>query len=123
MAPQQAPAPTPPQPAPTPIAAPHDSTPFAWDAFLERVKEQSPGTCTILQKCGYGFDGTSLTIFAGRKFNKTQIDKAFTVLTRTLAILAPEAKEVIVLATPKPPEDSQTAAVLDIMGGGEEVTI
>lgn len=123
VAPQQAPAPTPPQPAPTPIAAPHDSAPFAWDTFLERVKEQSPGTCTILQKCGYGFDGTSLTIFAGRKFNKTQIDKAFTVLTRTLAILAPEAKEVIVLATPKPPEDSQTAAVLDIMGGGEEVTI
>ena len=31
--------------------------------------------------------------------------------------------EITVLAAPKPPEDSQAAAVIAIMGGGEEVSL
>lgn len=108
--------------APEPQAAPTAHT-FEWEQFLTQIKEQSPGSHTILQKCAHTYDGATLTIYAGRKFNKTQIDKAHTLLMRALTSLAPDAKHVSVLASTKPPANSQTAAVLDIMGGGEEVNL
>jgi DNA polymerase-3 subunit gamma/tau len=124
-------APEPVEPTTAPSSAlpsedpPHETTtqPFAWETFLAQIKDEVPGTHTILSKCGYEFDGTTLTIYAGRKFNKTQIDKSHTLLSRVLARLAPESQTIVVLADAKPPKDSQTATVLDIMGGGEEVTL
>jgi len=116
--------------APVPVVAPKkkatppaEGKPFAWDQFITHIKEHASGIYTILQKCGYDFDGTTLTIYAGRKFNKTQIDKSHALLSRTLTLLVPSAQEVVVNAIAKTPENSQTAAILDIMGGGEEVTI
>lgn len=96
---------------------------FDWSAFLARVKEQgASGAYTILAKSAYDFGGNKLTIFAGKKFNKTQLDKSLPKLAAALEALSPNT-EIVTLASDKPPQDSQTAAVIDIMGGGKEVKL
>jgi outer membrane protein assembly factor BamA len=77
----------------------------------------------LLQKAGYDFDGEILTIHAGKKFAKTQLDKALPSLSSALQEIGQTNATVNVLPTPKPPADGQTAAILAIMGGGEEVKI
>ena len=96
---------------------------FAWDDFLAPLKESAAGAHSILAKCKYHYDGAALTIYAGKKFAKTQIDKALPALAESLQAIGLPDTEITVLATPKPPEDSQTAAIIAMMGGGEEVSL
>ena len=96
---------------------------FAWDDFLTPLKESAAGAHSILAKCKYCYDGATLTIYAGKKFAKTQIDKALPALAESLQMIDLSDTEITVLATPKPPEDSQTAAIIAMMGGGEEVSL
>ncbi len=113
----------PPVPDDTPPEPPTETTAFDWDAFIMSIKDKAAGAYVLLTKCGHTFDGTTLTIYAGKKFSKDQLEKSLSLLNNALTHAAPGAKEVTVLARTKPPENSQTAAVLDIMGGGEEVSI
>ena len=96
---------------------------FAWDDFLAPLKESAAGAHSILAKCKYHYDGAALTIYAGKKFAKTQIDKALPALAESLQMINLPDTEITVLAAPKPPEDSQTAAIIAMMGGGEEVSL
>lgn len=99
------------------------SQPFPWNDFLAPLKESAAGAHSILVKCGYSYDGGELTIYAGKKFAKTQIDKAQPAMAQALQAIDRADTEIAVLAAPKPPEDSQAAAVIAIMGGGEEVSL
>lgn len=103
----------------TPAAS---STPidFPWEQFLDAVG--AVGARTYLTKAGHAFDGQTLTIYAGRKFAKMQIDRALPTLSAALHRLGITA-EIAILATSKPPKDRQKAAILAMMGGGEEITI
>lgn len=103
----------------TPTAS---STPidFPWEQFLDAVG--AVGARTYLAKAGYAFDGQTLTIYAGKKFAKMQIDRALPTLSAALHRLGITA-EIAILATSKPPKDRQKAAILAMMGGGEEITI
>lgn len=103
----------------TPAAS---STPidFPWKQFLDAVG--AVGARTYLAKAGHAFDGQTLTIYAGKKFAKMQIDRALPILSAALNRLGITA-EIAVLATSKPPKDRQKAAILAMMGGGEEITI
>lgn len=96
---------------------------FVWDDFLAPLKESAAGAHSILAKCKYHYDGATLTIYAGKKFAKTQIDKALPALAESLQTIGLPDIEITVLAAPKPPEDSQTAAIIAMMGGGEEVSL
>ena len=98
------------------------STPidFPWEQFLDAVG--AVGARTYLAKAGYAFDGQTLTIYAGKKFAKMQIDRALPTLSAALNRLGITA-EIAILATSKPPKDRQKAAILAMMGGGEEITI
>ena len=91
-----------------------------WNAFLQAVKQNSTGAHAILQKCGYALDDLTLTIYAGKKFSKTQLEKSLPALSSALQSLQIE-RDIAISDQPKPPKDSQTAAVLAIMGGGEEL--
>lgn len=105
------------RPTPAPIA----DAPFEWVKFIEQLKaDKATGPAAILNSCSYAFDGSTLTIYAGKKFNKARLDKAMPILLNTLANCGIEAI-ITVKDTPKPPADATTAAILDIMGGGEEV--
>ena len=98
------------------------STPvdFPWEQFLDAVG--AVGARTYLAKAGHAFDGQTLTIYAGKKFAKMQIDRALPTLSTALHRLGITA-EIAILATSKPPKDRQKAAILAMMGGGEEITI
>ena len=103
----------------TPAASP-DPVDFPWEQFLDAVG--AVGARTYLAKAGHAFDGQTLTIYAGKKFAKMQIDRALPTLSAALNRLGITA-EIAILATSKPPKDRQKAAILAMMGGGEEITI
>ena len=103
----------------TPAASP-DPVDFPWEQFLDAVG--AVGARTYLAKAGHAFDGQTLTIYAGKKFAKMQIDRALPTLSAALHRLGITA-EIAILATSKPPKDRQKAAILAMMGGGEEITI
>ncbi|MDO4661013.1 MAG: DNA polymerase III subunit gamma/tau [Candidatus Saccharibacteria bacterium] len=98
------------------------STPidFPWEQFLDAVG--AVGARTYLTKAGHAFDGQTLTIYAGKKFAKMQIDRTLPTLSAALNRLGITA-EIAILATSKPPKDRQKATILAMMGGGEEITI
>ena len=98
------------------------STPvdFPWEQFLDAVGVV--GARTYLTKAGHVYDGQILTIYAGKKFAKMQIDRALPTLSAALHRLGITA-EIAILATSKPPKERQKAAILAMMGGGEEITI
>lgn len=110
------------------VSSANDETPaassmpidFPWEQFLDAVGVV--GARTYLAKAGHAFDGQTLTIYAGKKFAKMQIDRALPTLSAALNRLDITA-EIAVLATSKPPKDRQKAAILAMMGGGEEITI
>ncbi|MBB1567146.1 DNA polymerase III subunit gamma/tau [Candidatus Saccharibacteria bacterium] len=103
----------------TPTTSP-DPVDFPWEQFLDAVG--AVGARTYLAKAGHAFAGQTLTIYAGKKFAKMQIDRALPTLSAALHRLGITA-EIAILATSKPPKDRQKAAILAMMGGGEEITI
>lgn len=119
---QGLPVPTKEHTVPPKQGAPSAATDFAWQDFIAAVAETSMGAATILKKCGRHFDDATLTLYAGKKFAKSQLDKAMPALSGALQTLH-IAAEIRVLAEPAPASNSQAAAILDIMGGGEEVSI
>lgn len=107
---------------PTPQAVvPKASVPFEWAAFTDGVKPKAAGAHALLKNCGHDYDGVTLTIYAGKKFHKTKLDKALPELSAVLVELGMQA-EIVITDSAKPPEDATTAAILDMMGGGEEVS-
>lgn len=107
------------QPPATPLTS---STVFVWDDFLSTVRASAPGAAALLAKCGYDSQDDQLTIYAGKKFAKTQLDKAAPALYAALQSTG-FTGSLEVVPEPAPPSNSQAAAVLDIMGGGEEVSL
>lgn len=96
---------------------------FAWADFIAGFKESSMGIFTVLQGCAHHFDGTLLTIYAGRKFNKTKLDKEIAALSASLQALGITNAEIEILPEPKPIEDTQVAEIAAMMGGGQEVSL
>ena len=99
------------------------SVEFPWNEFLQEVKKASAGAYTILTKCDYVFTGTILKIYAIRKFNKVKLDKNIAELAAAMQAVGVSDGTIEIVEQPAPPKDSQTAAILDIMGGGQEVSI
>lgn len=99
----------------------HADQPFPWDNFLRELSTTASGAHSLLMNCAYRFDGTTLIIYATRAFSKNKIDKALPQLFEALEHIGVSQASITVLAKTAPPKDSQTAAVLDIMGGGEEI--
>ncbi len=95
--------------------------PFEWQKFLDTIKPKAAGAYAILQKCEYEYDGSNLTVYAGKKFNKTKLDKALPELSATLNDIGVVA-EINILDKTKPPADETTANILAMMGGGEEIS-
>lgn len=100
-----------------------DEQPFPWTDYIANIKPHSTGVFTLLSKSGHHFDGSVLTIYAGKPFTKKQIDKLLPQLASSLESVGVKDGTVQVLETPAPPKSSQSAAILDIMGGGEEVSL
>lgn len=96
---------------------------FSWSDFLTAAKTKLPSAHTLLAKCGYDVRDTTLIIYAGRKFEKTQLDKLLPKITGVAQTIAENLDEINILAAAKPSGNSQTDAIIDIMGGGEEIEL
>ncbi len=97
--------------------------PFPWEEFITNIKTSSPGAHSILGKCDYAFDGTTLTIFTGKPFAKKQLDKSLPIMQAVLESVGVQDGVISVLGSTKPSDNSAITAALDIMGGGEEVEL
>ena len=100
-----------------------DPVDFPWQEFLVTLKVDSMGASTLLSKCAYEYDGITLTVYAGKPFTKKQIDKSLALMQKSMQAIGIKEADIVILAEPKPASDSQTAAVLAMMGGGEEVSL
>lgn len=117
-----------PEPAPAPTLVrkkPAGDVAFDWDALVEYTRANQPPLYGVLGKCEYDYDGSTLTLYAGRKFNKMKLDepKYQGYLYESLEKLGIAGVEVATLPTSKPPSDEKLAKVADIMGGGREVSL
>ena len=114
------------QPSPTPqsdgdVTAAAPSLTLDWPAYIGAVKAKAAGAAVMLKSCDYTLAGDTLTIYAGKKFNKTKLDKTLPDLSAALTECGVTAT-IEVLASAKPPADETTANILAMMGGGEEVS-
>ena len=116
-----------PEPTPEPTPAPAPSAPRVesdadaaevWNQIILHCEEVSPGIVRYLHDADYTYANEKLTIYAKKKFNQKQIDKRRNVIAEVL----PEGCTIEVndqtLA-----KDAEMAAIAELMGGGEEVTI
>jgi hypothetical protein len=80
---------------------------------------------SVLAKCSYKFDDSTLVIYTGNKFYKKKLDdsKHRINLQKSLEEIGAGDLLIETIGTPPPPKDSQAAAVAAIMGGGEEVSV
>lgn len=113
-----------PEPLPqTPIMPPAaSSTTLDWSVYVDAIRADSPALGAILNKIGYNMSDEKVTLYAGNKFNKARLDKGLPLLVKALSDQG-IAVEIDIVAATAPPSNSQTAAILDIMGGGEEVKL
>ena len=96
-----------------------------WSAFLDYVKNNQVPLYSVLVKCGHEFIDNTLTIYAGRKFNKTKLDEPRyrSVISDALSNQDQSNVQIIVHPTTKPPTDEKLARVAEMMGGGTEVIL
>lgn len=126
-APEPAPETAPAEPTPEPTPKPASDTPRVandtdaaevWNQIILHCEEVSPGIVRYLHDSDYTYADEKLTIYAKKKFNQKQLDKRRNVIAEVL----PEGCTIEVndqtLA-----RDAEMAAIAELMGGGEEVTI
>lgn len=96
-----------------------------WNGLVNYTKENSIGLYTLLTKCTHRLSGTSLTIYAGKTFNKKRLDdaKQRQALEIALSAIGCDGLDIETVPELEPPKDSQAARVAAIMGGGQEVNI
>jgi len=96
-----------------------------WDKLIEYVRLNYLAIHSVLSKCTYDLSEKDLTVYAGNKFYKKKLDdvKYNSLIHKSLKELGVFGLDIHIIPTKAPLKDSQAAAVADIMGGGEEVTI
>ena len=123
-APKPAPEPEPKpelEPEPTPsvpqVASSADAA-EVWNQIILHCEQASPGIVKFLHDADYTYANNKLTIYAKKSFNQKQIDKRRGVIAEVL----PEGCTIEVnnqVLT----QDADLAAIAELMGGGEEVSI
>ena len=80
---------------------------------------------SIINKVDYSIESDTIKIFAGKPLYKKKLDSAKyrTIIADAMTKINAGGWRVEISSDKKPPEDETTAAVFDIMGGGEEVAV
>lgn len=98
-------------------AMPFDPT-STWQAVLTRISEKAPSLKSFIKNSDFELKDQVFTIYANQKFAKTQIDKKL----KTFSDLFPEDITLKISAEALP-KSTTMAEIMDIMGGGEAVTV
>lgn len=96
-----------------------------WQAVIDYTRENLVALHSVLSKCTYKLEGDTLTLYAGRKFNKTKLDevKYQTQLNQALAHVGVEGVYILTLPNVEPPADENLARIAEMMGGGHEIVL
>lgn len=105
-------------------STPTPNTTFDWSELVAYTKEHFVALYSVLSKCGYSLEGSTLTLYAGNVFYKKKLDdpKYAPNLYESLKAIGSYQLTIHTLATAAPMKSSQAAAIADIMGGGIEVS-
>jgi DNA polymerase-3 subunit gamma/tau len=98
---------------------------FDWDKLVEYARKNHIAIHSVLSKCNYKLDDDNLTIYTGNKFYKKKLDdtKYSPLLSKCMQEVGIFGLNVHTIPTTIPPQNSQIAAIADIMGGGVEVSL
>jgi len=98
---------------------------FDWSKLIEYTRKNYIALYSVLSKCSYELDGSTLTLYTNSNFYKNKLDdnKYSPLLSKCLQDIGVNGLDIETLPTAPPPKDSQAAAIAAIMGGGEEVSI
>ena len=107
------------------VAVPPAPEKFEWTALIEHTRQNYVAIYSVLSKCAYEIDGTTLILYTGNSFYKRKLDDAKYRgnLAKSLVATGVGDMDIETIASPPPPKDSTAAAVAAIMGGGEEVSV
>ncbi len=96
-----------------------------WPALIEETRKNHLALHSVLSKCTHELNGDTLTLYTGRKFNKTKLDdpKYLTKLHEALATQGAKGLQIITIPTTAPPADEKLAEIAAMMGGGQEVSL
>lgn len=89
-----------------------------WQAILDHVKEHACSIKSQMEESNYQIVDKTLTIYTGKKFYKSQIEKKRGII----AEVCPSDYD-IVISEESMRSDETMANIAEIMGGGEEVAI
>lgn len=116
------PVPEAPQPSRKP-AAPKVQTPFAWDSFIESLREDHNAIYLQLQKTEHEFDGQTLQIYPSNKFAERVLKKGENshVITETLGGIELVIHSADDRPATKAPKDATISQISAIMGNVKEI--
>ena len=112
------PAPTTPTPEPAPRIEPSADAAEIWNQIILHCEETAPAIVRFLNDSDYTLTDNKLTIYAKKKFAKQQLEKRRAIIAEIL----PEGY-TIEINDQILNQDADLAAIAELMGGGEEVTI
>ena len=107
-----------PTPEPAPRIEPSADAAEIWNQIILHCEETAPAIVRFLNDSDYTLADNKLTIYAKKKFAKQQIEKRRAIIAEIL----PEGY-TIEINDQILNQDADLAAIAELMGGGEEVTI
>ena len=98
---------------------------FDWDKFINHAKQNYVAIHSMLAKCGHQIDGETLVLYTKNKFYKNKLDeiKHSVLISKCLNEVGIFGLNIHTIPTAIPPKDDKAAAIVAIMGGGEEVAL
>ena len=111
------------------ISQDHDFKPnpdsFKWQELMDYTKANYIALYSVLSKCRYESDGSVLKIYTNSTFYKKKLDdiKYSSLLNKCLVEIGCNDIDIHTIPTNIPPKNSKAAAIVAIMGGGEEVSL
>ena len=98
---------------------------FDWAALVDYSRKNFVALYSVLSKCTPNLENDELTLYTGNAFYKKKLDdvKYSAHLYDCLKQVGLSRLSIHTIPTGPPHSSSQVAAIADIMGGGEEVTV
>lgn len=98
---------------------------FDWNKLIDYTRQNYIALYSVLSQCGHQLEGNDLTIYTVNNFYKKKLDdnKYSPLLNKCLQDIGICELNIHTIPTTSPLKNSQAAAIADIMGGGEEVSL